>query len=187
MGSTARALRRRSGPSESPVKTCSQPYPSSAHSRTPDSDGARLAEVVRGPFDRAQGPGRDAVPVGRQPGRCGQGQLPAINRTRPGGQVRVRTSAVGCRVGAAVAHGDGDVHPIDWVEAVLGVDFQAERISLLTVRGAAQQYRAGVAPDRAPRRPAVQAVNCAAVLGFGGWSSYSSSRRPAPSSVTVAR
>ena len=53
----------------------------------------------------------------------------------------MRAGAVGRRLAAAVARGDGDVQPGAGLQPVLGLDFQAERISLLAVRGAAQHAR----------------------------------------------
>ena len=131
------------------------------------ADRARLAEVEQRALDRSRGSGRDAAVVGGQPGRRGQGQLAVVDRRGPDGQVRVRPGAIGGRVAPAVARGDGDLQAAIRVQAVSGLDFQAERISLVAVRGTAQQYRTGVVADDRPRRPARQAMDRVAMGGLG--------------------
>ena len=55
------------------------------------------------------------------------------------------------------------MQPGSRIETVLGLNFQAERIPLVAVRDAAEQYGAGVVPDQRPCRPAGQAVDRIAV------------------------
>src|SRR6266566_4248149 len=131
------------------------------------ADGTRLTEVVLGAVDGLRQCGRDASVVHRQPVIRGQGQLAAVDRGRPDGQVRVRAGAVGRGMAAAVARGDGHLQAGLGIQAVLGLDLQAERVPLLAVRGDAQPHRVRVLPDRGPRRPAGQAVDGVRPGGLG--------------------
>jgi hypothetical protein len=58
-----------------------------------------------------------------------------------------------------VARGDGDVQPAAGFQPVLGLDVQAERVSLPAVRGRPEHDRGCVVADWSPRRPAGQAVD----------------------------
>jgi len=79
----------------------------------------------------------------------------------------MRAGAVGRGVAAAVARGHRHVQPGSGLQPVLGLDLHAERVPLLAVRGAAEQYRAGVLPDGRPRHPAGEAVDGVHPGGLG--------------------
>ena len=79
----------------------------------------------------------------------------------------MRAGAVGRGVAAAVARRHRHLQPGAGIQAVLGLDFQAERIPLVAVRGAAEQHRAGVLADDGPRQPVGQAVDGVRPGGLG--------------------
>ena len=99
----------------------------------------------------------------------------------------MRAGAVGRGVAAAVARRHRHVQPGAGIQAVLGLDFQAERIPLLTVRGAAEQHRAGVLPDGGPRHPAGQAVDGVRPGGLGEGQLVFGAAEGVPSAVDPVR
>jgi hypothetical protein len=151
------------------------------------ADRARLPEVILRALDRGRRAGRDAPVVRGQPRRRRQAELALVNGGGPDGQVRVRAGAVGGRAGAAVARGDGDMQATVRVQAVAGLDFQAERISLIAMRSATQQHRTGVVADQRPRRPAGQAVDRVAAGGFAEGQLEVGAVEGVPSAVDAVR
>src|SRR5215475_13813872 len=131
------------------------------------ADEARLAEVIRRAFHCGRAPGRDTAIIHGQPERGGQGQLAVIDQGHPSGQVWVRACAVGGCACTTVARGDGDMQPVARMEAVLGVDLQAERICLLAMWAAAEHRGGAVVPDGPPCQPAGQAMDRVRVRGLG--------------------